>query len=345
MRLVYMDIDRNGADQRYRFGPLSPGLNAIVGGKGAGKSTLLSWLRAIAEENLGRTYAQPDPAWHANTACAGTVELQNQGRSYRVTTDRNGKIRFDATSDYSSPVVNEYERRWDGRVDAQIDRTNLTNLQREAFAGLAAANGKYDTEAALEQLAQRLGLDQVTSNRIDNRDQLLARQRDLEAQLARIKSLGGSREALLARQSQLEAELHSIRANGEVLRYEGRNVEHARLDQRTAALDADLEDVLRQVEALAREISAKQTELNLLEVDPTAVKVGESYRVQLQKLDDRLNRWRQTLRDLKAHRETVEHSATDARLDKQIGDQLSSTKEADPRAAMRSLEAQIVSTA
>ena len=55
-----------------------------------------------------------------------------------------------------------------------------------------------------------------------------------------------------------------------------------------------------------------------------------------------MDRWRQTLRDLRAHRERLEHNATDARLDKQIGDQLSITKTPDPRAALRSLESQLL---
>ena len=101
--------------------------------------------------------------------------------------------------------------------------------------------------------------------------------------------------------------------------------------ERLSAVDTDLQATLQQIATLDREIAQKQGELKILEVDPSAVTIGESYRVQLQKLDDRLNRWRQTLRDLKTHRETIEHDATDARLDKQMGDQLSSSKDADPR--------------
>src|SRR5690606_9154043 len=46
--------------------------------------------------------------------------------------------------------------------------------------------------------------------------------------------------------------------------------------------------------------------------------------------------------DLKSHRDRIDHDITDARLDQQVGDQLSLTKEPDPRASLRSLEAQIL---
>ena len=113
---------------------------------------------------------------------------------------------------------------------------------------------------------------------------------------------------------------------------------------RAEASELDLRHTLAEIEQLDRQIAALRAELKMQETGHHAFEIGESYRSQLQQLDDRLNRWRQTLRDLKSHREKVEHNATDARLDHQLGEQLSSSKDADPRAALRSLEAQIAST-
>ncbi|MFN3192087.1 MAG: DUF4332 domain-containing protein [Aureliella sp.] len=344
MRLISIDVERHGIQQRIQLGPISAGLNAIYGPQGAGKTTLLHWLRMVAEENQNRSHSYPAPVWSASDPnMAGAAEIENRGYQYRVVTDRNGRIRFDHLRTDSS-YAGHTQTRWDGRVDDQIGNSNLTPVQREAFVGLAAAVGNYDTEAALEQLAQRLGIDTQDNTNTHDRDALAAREHELVVQLERLGRLRGNREVLRQRQQNLEAELHALHATGQTLRYEGQGVEVRRIDERYGVLDRDLQATLAEVERLDREIASKESELKMLELDPTAAVVGDSYRKQLQDLDDRLTRWRQTLRDLRSHRETIEYNATDARLDKQIGDQLATSKEPDPRAPMRSLEAQIIST-
>ncbi|MFK7735021.1 MAG: DUF4332 domain-containing protein [Pirellulaceae bacterium] len=352
MRIVNMDVERPGVAQRIQIGPLDAGLNVILGPAGAGKTTLLHWLRSIAESN-GESINLPTSVRHSITASApqsiaatmaGTVELQNRGYEYRVVTDRNGRIRFDHVRSANESLGVPAATRWDGRVDDSIRGSNLSSAQREAFVGLAAANGIYDTEAALEQLAQRLGLSFVADAPAADRDILRARERELQLQLDRLQDQRMSRDVLLARQQQLELELRDATTAAGTLRYEGQSVETRRIGERNVALERDLENTLQELAALDRDIANRESELKLMEVDPTTATIGESYRKQLQDLDDRLNRWRQTLRDLRAHRETIEYNATDVRLDKQIGDQLSTSKAADPRAAMRSLEAQIMST-
>lgn len=336
MRLVNMDVDRYGTNDRCQLGPFSPGLNAVCGPNGSGKTTLLGWLRTVAEESLSDLYSQPDPAWkYSKSPMSGILEFQNRGYLFRATSDRNGRVELS-----SRPVRN----RDDWHVaDGHVNRaSHLSAVQKDAFAGLASASGATDTEASLEQLAQRLGLDQ-TEVHDGEREQLLARERSIQSQLSGVAHLQTTRTALLARQQQLEEELRSC-THGDGLRYQGLPIEHRRLDERYSAIELDLQTTLQQIEHLDRSIADKQAELKLLDTGSVAVTVGDSYREQLKKLDERLNRWRQTLRDLKTHRETIEHDATDARLDKQIGDQLSATKDSDPRAAMRSLEAQILST-
>jgi energy-coupling factor transporter ATP-binding protein EcfA2 len=352
MRIVNMDVERPELSQRNHLGPLDAGLNVILGPQGSGKTSLLHWLRSIAETN-GETLRLPSSI-HTSVAhgalnglaapMVGTVELQNRDYQYRVVTDRNGRIRFDHVRSADASLGIPSATRWDGRVDDSIRGSNLSAVQREAFVGLAAANGIYDTEAALEQLAQRLGISFTAEIPTTDRDVLRARERELQSKLDRLQDQRMSRDVLLTRQQQLELELREATTAAGTLRYEGQNVETRRLSERNVALERDLERTLQELEVLDRDIANRESELKLMEVDPAAATVGESYRKQLQDLDDRLNRWRQTLRDLRAHRETIEYNATDVRLDKQIGDQLSTSKEADPRAAMRSLEAQIMST-
>lgn len=329
MQLVHMDVDRYGTQDRCQLGPLSPGLNAICGARGSGKTTLLSWLRSIAEEDFGSTYS--DPAWHyTKSPVSGTVEIQNSGVRYSVSSDRNGRVQLNIHASGN------------GRPQPYINATNLSKVQREAFAGLAAAQGASDTERALADLASRLGLQQHTD--VGDRQRLMDRQADLEQRLQRLGEQSQDRERLLTRKVELETELANAHRAPRPGQADAYPVENLRLDQRCRTIEADLRATQQEIEQLDRAISDKQAQLKVLETSVPDVSIGESYRVQLQKIDDRLNRWRQTLKDLKAHRETLESNATDVRLDKQIGDQLSPTKDADPRAAMRALEAQILDT-
>lgn len=334
MRLVNMEVDRNGSQQRLRLGPLSPGLNAICGAAGSGKSTLLAWLRMLAAEDAvrhnGHTSYQP---------LSGVVELLNDGQHYQISSDRHGRVRVEPGRPSLSTAASQ---RWDGRIERNVDG-NLTAYQRQAFEGLAAVHGTLDQAFGLQRLAQQLGLDRAHETSNAQREELLRREHAVQDRLRQLAVTGRSRESLLARQRQLEAELETTGAGHRGVRYEGQEVEQRRLAERLAVLEADLRDTQQEIGELDRQIAQREAELKLLEAGP-AEKVGTSYRVQLQQLDDRLDRWRKTLKDLKAHRETLESNATDARLDEQIGDQLAATKDADPRAAMRSLESQIMHT-
>lgn len=337
MRLLNMDVDRFGDYGRNSLGPFSSGLNAICGPRGAGKSTLLSWLRAIAMEDRSQVI---DVERHR---IAGIAELESRGRQYRVTTDRNGRMRVDATVEHGRDSYAGFAAESSRYMSSEaVTGRIFSEIQRNAFAGLAAASTAAQPQVALQDLALRLGVSQVLDD--SPRDVLIERRRHIEASLQSLVDLTVNRETLLARQGRLEEELKRARSSGHILRYEGQDIEHRRLDQRSLAIEADLQAAMQEVARLDAEIAAKQAELRQLESDPATVAVGESYRKQLQQIDDRLNRWRQTLRDLRSHRQNIEHNTTDARLDKQIGDQLSTSKEADPRAALRSLEAQIAST-
>ncbi len=342
MQLINMDVDRYGTHQRCQLGPFSPGLSAVCGPNGAGKTTLLSWLRQMAADEYGRGYGVPDLRQnHSVAPVSGSVEIRNRGRHFRFSSDRNGKTQLD----WFSPV----ESAWASNIDrghfsgGSFDPTYaLTPLQRNVFAALAAASGTADTQAELEQMARKLDLDLVDV-RDQQRETLLSRQRDLETRLHRLRTGEATREALLLRHERLGAELQRAESADPGQRYR-RQAECDRLDERLDAIRADLRHTLARIDAADRELAEKRAELKLLETGLAGVDVGPSYRKQLQQLDDHLNRWRQTLRDLKSHREQIDRSATDARLDKQLGDQLSATKQSDPRAALRSLEAQILDT-
>ncbi len=322
MQLVNMDVERHGSHARTQLGPFSAGLNAICGLKGSGKTTLLNWLRHIT--TVDGAHDSRSPA----VPVAGQVELTSRGQHWQLPENRRG----------FTPHA----------YGSQTD--NLSITQRDLFAALAAASGAADTEAALESVAKRFGLDNLAPQVDSGRDALLARQRDIEIRLQRLRTLESSRESLTVRRHELERELQDSQTTpassvpgDRTVRYDGYPVEHRRYDDRFAIIEADLRDTLAHLEGLDRELAELRGELKVLEVTKASVTVDDSYRLQLQEIDDRLNRWRQTLRDLKAHRNRIDHDATDARLDKQVGEQLSNTKDPDPRGALRSLEAQILS--
>ncbi|MCA9182184.1 MAG: hypothetical protein KDA51_12050, partial [Planctomycetales bacterium] len=353
MQLVNMDVERHGSFGPFSLGPLSPGLNALCGPAGSGKTTLLSWLRQLAEEDQQQGANGLRTAWnHTRPALLGSVEVANRGLRFRL----GGHISAPRGHSHSNDAH-------DFRTLDQA-RKNLTARQLEAFAAMAStspvltptpnetlAGVESGLETGLDFTAQRLGLDAQPphSYQQPDREYLLARQRDIESRLQHLNQLQSSRETLLSRREDLQRELQNAHSNPQVaneqatLRFEGYPSEYRRYDERFALIEADLRESETRLAELDRELASLQAELKLQETSRHCVTVDDSYRVQLQQIDERLTRWRQTLRDLKGHRNHIEHEATDARLDRQVGDQLSATKEPDPRAPLRSLEAQILS--
>lgn len=329
MQLVSMEVNRTGSQDRLQLGPLSHGLNALCGPNGSGKTTLLKWLRdMVAQEPHSRDGLHRDhlvsstyvPAMNGHAPLMGQLQLRNGGNT---TTLRQSV---------------------DGRVQRQNHATDiasaLTTEQQRAFAELTGIHHAVDNISRLESLARQLEIDKPRqSHWQSDRHALLTRQNEIHLRLRSLEGLRSTRESLLARRGHLEAELHRARKEGR-----GRSglSERERLEDRRNALATELRDVRAEIVALERDIAGHKSGWPLRRAHHE-LNIGATYREQLEQLDARLDRWRQTLRDLRAHRERLEHSATDARLDKQIGDQLSVTKTADPRGALRSLEAQILS--
>ncbi|QDV22977.1 DUF4332 domain-containing protein [Aureliella helgolandensis] len=350
MQLVNMDVERLGnitagnrgqiESIRWQLGPFSPGLNAIYGPRGAGKTTLLHWLRTVTSEQYGASYVPPQWAIQPQ-ALTGMVEIVDRQQHYRASSDRNGAVRVELLD----PAHRVWPAQPFSRFEANGYQRQLSPQQLTAFSALNGAHGNSDTESNLREIASRLGLDEATERPYaSERQQLLARKSELQRRVEDLASVPQSREYLAARRSELERELSSIRNGIAPYRSDEAATDYHRFDERMTVIQRELQQALDEVNSLDSELANCQAELKATPTEAAPVNVDESYRLQLQQLDDRLNRWRQTLRDLKAHRERIEHDATDAQLDKQIGEQLSVTKDSDPRAALRSLEVQIVST-
>ncbi len=337
MQLVNMDVENHENHTRTVLGPFSPGLNAVFGPRESGKSTLLNWLRrmAAAEDREPIATRLDSPS----LPIVGNVEFANRGQRVRIRGDRNGRRQVENGNHDWLHGAADY---WSGNPISPDPLHRLGSLsidQRNVFGALISAN----SEGALEAIAVRCGFSDPAGSPQSSHEQLSQRQREVELRLRQFHTLPASRETLLTRRRELEAELLRLQHRGDGLKYDGYPMEYRRFEDRLSTIEADLRDTLAQIDELDRELTQLKSELKVLELTKSSVEVGDSYRAQLQQIDDRLNRWRQTLRDLKSHRDRVEHEATDARLDREVGDQLSLTKEPDPRAALRSLESQILS--
>ncbi len=329
MQFVSMEVNRHGSSDQLQLGKLSPGLNAICGPNGSGKTTLLNWLRQMAVENSPRSTWNDRPS-SMQAPQSGKVELRNQQNTYNISQSSNGQV--------TCNLVGGFER---GGYQSNATST-LSPEQQRAFSELTSIQHGVDNISRLESLARSLGIDQPAVNHtLNERQTLLARQTDINSRLRSLEGLRSTREGLLSRRGQLEGELHRVQRDSQSHRGYGVLGDRERLEDHRSGLATELRDVRAELAALERDIAGQKTSWPLRR-GMSDVDIGSTYREQLEQLDARLDRWRQTLRDLRAHRERLEHNATDARLDKQIGDQLSITKTAEPRAALRSLEAQLI---
>jgi hypothetical protein len=192
----------------------------------------------------------------------------------------------------------------------------------------------------LQALAFRLGLDNRSGEQAaSERQRLVFKERELAAKIERLNSLQSTREQLIGRRCDIEHRLQQLQGHSARVAVSAHY--DARLTDRLASIDADLRSAQDEIRQCEHEIAEVKTELKVGEFDRQTVQVDASFREQLQQLEDRLDRWRQTLRDIKAHRESIESGALDARLDEQVGNQLSRSSDVDVRAPLRSLEAQI----
>ena len=330
MQFVSMEVNRHGSSDQLQLGKLSPGLNALCGPNGSGKTTLLNWLRQMVIDNAaGSTWTDQPNSLHAPQY--GKVELRNQQNTYNLTQSSNGKITCRTGRGFDKEAYL-----------ANAANTALSAEQKRVFNELTGSQHGVDNIQRLETLARTLGSDAPAVNHpLVERQSLHARQTDINTRLRSLEGLRATREGLLSRRGQLEAELHRAQRESQSHRGYGVLGDRERLEDHRSALATELRDARAELAALERDIAGQKSGWPLRrrhhELD-----IGSTYREQLEQLDARLDRWRQTLRDLRAHRERLEHDATDARLDKQIGDQLSITKTAEPRAALRALEAQLL---
>jgi hypothetical protein len=342
MHLVNMDVHHPRASAPTHLGPFSPKLNAIFGSPGSGKSLLLHWLRQVAAADGAAVFDHPEHYATATDNLAASAEIVSRGRRYRVSLDRPGRPIWTQLS--SSYVESHFAQVDDPRGNGSIvgEAEPLSARQREVLSAVTQAPDYPDTEEALASSAQRLQLGvSLPAGMHTTKADLLARQKQLELLLGQSRLAShASRDGLLRRKAVLEEELRlALLAESA---HPLTRTEASSLDDRSASLETELRNALADVATLARQLSDTRAELTALEQPGAPIEISGNFRQQLQQIDERLNRWRQTLRELKAQRERIDHQATNARLEQQIGDQLSTGTSPDPRSSLRTLETQIL---
>ncbi len=356
MQLLSMEVNQLGTADRTSVGPLTAGLNAVCGRRGSGKTALVTWLRGIINS--------PAPATHVNAAelASGRITLRLSDGEYQIERpERAGrtssKILRRAAHTWNGQQINghnghnhngshhaqtngrHFDEHWKGmpeRLQTGLQTDLISQLQQNAFERLTAIPSDSQATYRLWDLARDLRLDDSHQPvRTDERSMLLAREKELMAQLQPLENIAATREGLLARRRQLEADLDRARRQSGGKYYAPATDEHHRLSDRVSAIERDCE-ALR---------------ANLVEIDAAIARLRDgqivdqktnSYREQLLSLDAQLARWRNTLTEIRAHRERLESASTDAHLDGQLGEQFTPVNQATPRLALRSLEAQIL---
>ncbi|MGN6136405.1 MAG: DUF4332 domain-containing protein [Aureliella sp.] len=344
MQLLSMEVNQSGTGDRYQIASLAPGLNAVCGRRGSGKTSLLRWLRGMIQPaacelspgwNPLASRFDDRPAWEHAT---GRVGLRVGPLDYELE-------RREHAGHAIGKVLRRTTAAWNGshRSGDSLSSDVLSPLQKEAFELLASIASDPQACDRLWEAARALNLDAPSRPQFaDQRLQLTTREQELVARLEALEGMTSTREGLLARRRQLEADLDRARRESSGRHYAPATDEHHRLSDRLTAIGRDaqkLREEIAQLDAALSHASASGS----LAIDPLVRTAQErSYRERLLALDAQLARWRNTLSEIRAHRERLEASATDAQLEGQLGEQFSPVNQATPRLALRALEAQII---
>ena len=234
MQLVHMDVSLPASHSRQLVGPLSSGLNAVVGPRGSGKTRLIRWLRQVTAETYGNDYV---PATPTAVELAGEVELRNHGTPIRISRDSYGRVRT-----HRSNADHREQFSTSAGFPANANTRELTTRQRQAFAMLADINDTAaNAEAAIDEVARRFGLEaRVEETRTNDRDLLVTRERDLTTRLDSLQRLATTREDLVSRRRDIEHKLGSLRDRLAHHSYDPR-LDRNRLLDRYASIEADLQ--------------------------------------------------------------------------------------------------------
>jgi hypothetical protein len=360
MHFVTFEIDQNVDFPGMSLGPFAKGLNAVCGARSSGKTTLSEFARsafaarspslamgndAIGNDASSRLGPESTPYRRASKIrrrLAGTILWQNENGQHQCRVNDAHEMAFiDRTGQFlgSTPSASRYDgsyRYVDRHASSALsDRiptaTPVTDDDLEAiyFSNLGMASTDR-----LWRAADRLGLlEQATTTIDSDRERMLQEQHELEARLQSFNRPGRNRAWWRSERARLSHELDVLlrhpRATTSIYNHRDDNSADINLARQTVSR-------LQQRE-LELQDSIRSAQTQPYTAPPQRV-LGQ-YTSQLHEIDSRLNRWRETLQEIRQQRQSIEQSAVELRLDRQLD--ITRGSETTRRVSVENLESRL----
>lgn len=328
MRVVHLDMDRRGNGTHFHLGPFAEGLNVVCGPKASGKSSILKLARELLAKG-GRGELIP----RRSSEGGGTIQVADEVVHYRLSTvepdHQRVRVEFRPALPRAERWLDEYRYR-----NPKWNRIATRHLENIHFGG------SNSTITSLLQSAKELGLcKDREGTRVHAYDALKREETDLLRRLRHASFLNHDRSWWEAEYARVQQRLRSDVAH-EAPQF---GAESVRLEDRIRSLQNEVERIRRTEEEISLTLQEKKRSHGLRQGLPSFLPenaLAYTRRKQLEEIDGRLYNWRQTLREVREHRDRIQREADDLRLRKQF-DQ---GERRDARATLDSLESQLLNT-
>lgn len=317
-------------------GPLSQGLNVIYGPAGSGKTNLHAFVTTCFEPARQTTFAAQNVATKQALKtlgyASGTLEWRDESgpKSCTLYPEVGQALNING----QAPSASVFPR----------PSSNVRAIQAIFFAPL----GRNATDQLWEAAAE-LGVTFFASSKYDSEHAALLREEaELQAKILDRDHLTHHRQWWIAERNRLTSLLHANRRAG-LQDHNVDDVEQRTLRSRIESIDTEIDRLVEQEDQLterwARLPSYSETSVDAnqwsdrSEYRKPLGRLAASQASQLRQLDERLNRWRKTRKELRDHREAIEQSLLNLRLDTQLDVNVS--QHTEPLAALETLERRI----
>ncbi|MFO0921398.1 MAG: DUF4332 domain-containing protein [Pirellulales bacterium] len=328
MRVVHLDMDRRGNGTHFHLGPFAEGLNVVCGPRASGKSSILKLARELLAKG-GRGELMP----RRSSEGGGTIQVADEVVHYRLSTvepdHQRVRVEFRPALPRTERWLDEYRYR-----NPKWNRISTKHLETIHFGAHSP------TIASLLHAAKELGLcKDRESTRVHAYDALKREETDLLRRLRHASFLNHDRSWWDAEYARVQQRLRSD-VSHEAPQF---GAESVRLEDRIRSLQNEIERIRRTEEEISLSLQEKKRSHGFREGQPSfhpENAIAYTRRKQLEEIDSRLYNWRQTLREVREHRDRIQREADDLRLRKQFdqGDRR------DARATLDSLESQLLNT-
>ena len=323
-----------------QIGPFSTHLNVIVGPKGSGKTRLANHIRDLLLGQARASFDQNGIPLDNLFALDGYLQLEDGVRRYRLRADRSMRaVRVEHR------LLEGQERHHDRSLEASYrgnDWRHVPFCLLQAILETESPSVPYHRDADVLRTIDQLGNGPLTSTTSDQALESLRQEASqLRARMERTIPQTNDRAWWLAERQRIWDRLHADRHEpiesqpwSDVRQLED---QLHRLQEEVSRLRKREDDLQHN---LARRESDWETSRRTWTRTSSRTSLTESLRQQLQEIDDRLGQWRQTQQEVRSHRDGLQRSHDDLRLDLQL-DQ-SNPLASEPRRGLGALETQIL---